>query len=77
MENETNLSNVKINSIISSLSSSEKSDGEKVQEILDKHLTAEQAGSIRNFIKDEEKMKKLLSSPLAKAFMDKYLKNGE
>lgn len=77
MENETNLSNEKINSIISSLSSSEKSDGEKVQEILDKHLTAEQAGSIRSFIKDEEKMKKLLSSPLAKAFMDKYLKNGE
>lgn len=77
MENETNLSNEKINSIISSFSSSEKSDGEKVQEILDKHLTAEQAGSIRSFIKDEEKMKKLLSSPLAKAFMDKYLKNGE
>lgn len=77
MENETNLSNEKINSIISSFSSSEKSDGEKVQEILDKHLTAEQVGSIRSFIKDEEKMKKLLSSPLAKAFMDKYLKNGE
>lgn len=77
MENETNLSNEKINSIVSSISSSDKTDGEKVQELMDKHLTDEQARSVRNFIKDEEKMKKLLSSPFAKAFIEKYLKNGE
>mgnify|MGYP003308306936 CR=1 FL=1 len=59
------------------ISSKEKSDEENIEELMNKHLTGEQVQSVKNFMKDEQKMKKLLSSPLAKAFIQKYLKNGE
>lgn len=77
MDNETKITNEQINSLIEDFSSDVQKDSVKVDELLNKHLTKQQSDSLKNFLQDEEKVRSLLSSPLAKAFMAKYMKNGE
>ena len=77
MDNETKITNEQINSIMDDFNSSPKKDMNNLGDILSKHLTKEQSASLENFLQDRDKMERLLSSPIAKAFLQKYMKNGE
>ena len=77
MDNETKITNEQINSLIKDFSSADKKTSAGLDELIGKHLTKQQSDSLKEFLQDEQKVKNLLSSPLAKAFMAKYMKNGE
>lgn len=70
MDNETKLSNEQINSIKDALS--DKKDPKDIEQIMEKHLNEKQRQAVKSFLSDEKKLKSLLNSPFAKAFMEKY-----
>lgn len=77
MDNETKITNEQINSVINDFGSAQKRDTESLGDILKKNLSEDQLASLENFLQDRDKMERLLSSPMAKAFLQKYMKNGE
>ena len=70
MDNETKLSSEQINSIKEALSDDKST--ENVEQIMEKHLNEKQRQAVKSFLSDEKKLKALLNSPFAKAFMEKY-----
>ncbi len=70
MDNGTKLSPEQINSIKDALT--DEKDPKNVEQIMEKHLNEKQRQAVKNFLSDEKKLKALLNSPFAKAFMDKY-----
>ncbi len=70
MDNETKLSSEQINSIKAELSG--KKDPKDIEQIMEKHLNEKQRQTVKSFLSDEKKLKALINSPFAKAFMEKY-----
>lgn len=70
MDNETKLSHEQINSIKEALS--DKSGPKEIEQVMEKHLNEKQRQAVKSFLSDEKKLKALLNSPFAKAFMEKY-----
>ncbi|MBQ7118243.1 MAG: hypothetical protein IJN88_08540 [Clostridia bacterium] len=70
MDNETKLSHEQINSIKDALADEKNPDN--VEQIMEKHLNEKQRQAVKSFLSDEKKLKALLNSPFAKAFMEKY-----
>ena len=70
MDNETKLSAEQINSIKDALS--DKKEPKDIDRIMETHLSEKQRQAVKSFLSDEKKMKALLNSPFAKAFMEKY-----
>lgn len=75
MDNETKLSAEQINSIKDALS--DKKDPKDIDHIMETHLNDKQRQAVKSFLSDEKKLKALLNSPFAKAFMEKYGKTKE
>lgn len=73
MEKEINISSEQINSFISQTDSTH-STAESIERAMKNSLTESQIEAVKNILSDEEKMKKLLSSPFAKALLEKYKK---
>lgn len=70
MDNETKLSSEQINSIKDALS--DEKEPKDIEKIMEKHLNEKQRQAVKSFLSDEKKLKALLNSPFAKAFMEKY-----
>ncbi len=75
MEKETNISPEQINSFLNSLKGSSSSP-ESVEKAMNSSLSESQIEAVKGILSDEEKLKQLLSSPLAKAFLEKYKKGN-
>lgn len=70
MDNETKLSSEQINSIKAALS--DKKDPKEIEKIMEAHLNEKHRQTVKSFLSDEKKLKALLNSPFARAFMEKY-----
>ncbi|MBE6775005.1 MAG: hypothetical protein E7543_02310 [Ruminococcaceae bacterium] len=70
MDNETKLSSEQINSIKEALS--DENEPRALEQVMEKHLNEKQRQAVKSFLSDEKKLKALLNSPFAKAFMEKY-----
>ncbi|MBQ3137446.1 MAG: hypothetical protein IJB74_08205 [Clostridia bacterium] len=70
MDNETKLFSEQINSIKDALS--DEKEPKDIEKIMEKHLNEKQRQAVKSFLSDEKKLKALLNSPFAKAFMEKY-----
>ena len=70
MDNETKLSSEQINSIKDALSG--QKNPQDIERIMEKHLNEKQRQTVKSFLSDEKKLKALLNSPFARAFMEKY-----
>lgn len=77
MANETNLSGDQINSIMNQMKNEQNSDGEKLDRLMRDNLSDDQRQAVMNIISDEEKLRQILSSPVAKKFLDRLAKRGE
>ena len=74
MQNETKLSQEKIKSLLAMLSNGNK---EGAESIINSTLDESQRQKINGILSDPQKLKEILSSPQAKAFMQKFGKQGE
>lgn len=77
MANETNLSDDQINSIMNQMKNEQNSDGEKLDRLMRDNLSDDQRQAVMNIISDEEKLRQILSSPVAKKFLERLAKRGE
>ncbi|MGN0486263.1 MAG: hypothetical protein ACI4GB_03435 [Acutalibacteraceae bacterium] len=77
MANETNLSGDQINSIMNQMKNEQNSDGEKLDRLMRDNLSDDQRQAVMNIISDEEKLRQILSSPVAKKFLERLAKRGE
>lgn len=77
MANETNLSGDQINSIMNQMKNEQDSDGEKLDRLMRDNLSDDQRQAVMNIISDEEKLRQILSSPVAKKFLERLAKRGE
>lgn len=73
MGNETNISPEQINSFLGQLKGSSFSD-ESAEKALESSLSAEQLKKVRGILQDKEKLSEILSSPFARAFLEKLKK---
>ena len=73
MENATNISPEQINSFLGQLKESSFSD-EGAEKALESSLSAEQLKKVKEILQDKEKLGELLSSPLARAILEKLKK---
>ena len=71
MDNGTKISKEQIESIKTELQSTQKSGGD-ITAFLQKYLDREQGERVKKVLSDPQKIKEILSSPLAKSFMEKY-----
>lgn len=76
MDNETKITNEKINDILDDYEQLKDKTNESLSQLISRHLTEEQSKSLYGIMNDRDKMERLLSSPLAKMLAEKYLKNG-
>ncbi len=72
MDNDTIFSKEQIENIKTELEST-KTDGD-LNAFLQKHLDKEQSEQLKKVLSDPQKIKDILSTPLAKRFMEKYTK---
>ncbi|MDD6012480.1 MAG: hypothetical protein PUC33_06505 [Oscillospiraceae bacterium] len=77
MANETNLSGDQINSIMNQMKNEQDSDGEKLDRLMRDNLSDDQRQAVMNIISDEERLRQILSSPVAKKFLERLAKRGE
>lgn len=75
MEKETNISPEQINSFLNALKGSASSP-EDAKKAMESSLSESQIEKVKSILSDEEKLKQLLSSPLAKALLEKYKKGN-
>ena len=65
MDNETKISNGNLSDIMKDASEGKISP----QEIIDKHLDERSAAKLKDILKDPQKLRRIMESPLAKRFM--------
>lgn len=70
MENEINISSQQINSVLERFGVSSKDNAESIEKAVKENLTPEQQGKISAVLSDPERLKKILSSPQAKMFLN-------
>ena len=70
MENEINISSQQINSLLERFGVSSKDNSANIEKTLKENLTPEQQSKISSIISDPERLKKILSSPQAKMFLN-------
>lgn len=70
MDNETKLSSEQINSIMAEAKKQSVEGKVNAEELMKKHLNEEQAEKVRSILKDPEKLRQLLQSPMAQKFMN-------
>lgn len=71
MDNDTKLSKEQIENMKNELEKA-KNNGSDISAFLQKYLDREQGERLKKVLSDPQKIKEILSSPLAKSFMDKY-----
>lgn len=71
MDNDTKLSKEQIENMKTELQNA-KDNGSALNDFLRKYLDREQGERVKRVLSDPQKIKELLSSPLAKSFMEKY-----
>lgn len=71
MDNGTKLSKEQIETIKKELQSGNSSSNAP-EEFMQKYLNKEQSDSVKKVLADPDKLKEILSSPFAKAFMKQY-----
>lgn len=72
MQNETKLSQEKINSLISMFS---QRDAGKTEGFINSNLNENQRRKINNILSDPQKLKEIMSSPQAQELMKKFNKS--
>lgn len=77
MDNETKITNEKINEILGDYNQLKDNTNEGLSQLISRHLTEQQSQSLYNIMNDRDKMERILSSPLAKMLAEKYLKDGK
>ena len=77
MDNETKITNDKINEILNDYEQLKDKTNESFSSVISRHLTEQQKQSLYGIMNDRDKMESILSSPLAKMLAEKYLKNGK
>ena len=77
MDNETKITNEKINEILDDYNQLKENTNEGLSQLISRHLTEQQSQSLYNIMNDRDKMERILSSPLAKMLAEKYLKDGK
>ena len=70
MGNDINISSEQINSFLSRFGVSSKSNSESIEKAVKDSLTPQQQEKINSVLSDPERLKKLLSSPQAKMFLN-------
>ena len=70
MENEINISSEQINSVLSRFGVSASDKSESIEKTLRDSLTPDQQSKINAVLSDPERLRKLLSSPQAKMFIN-------
>lgn len=70
MENEINISSQQINSVLERFGVSSKDNSASIEKAVKENLTPEQQSKIRAVLSDPERLKKILSSPQAKIFLN-------
>ena len=70
MENEINISAEQINSVLEHFGVSSRDNSQNIENALKNNLTPEQQRKINSIISDPERLKKILSSPQAKLFLN-------
>ena len=70
MENEINISSEQINSVLERFGVSSKDNADSIEKAVKSSLTPEQQEKINSVLSDPERLKKLLSSPQAKIFLN-------
>ena len=71
MDNGTKISKEQIETMKSELESAKK-ESDDITAFLQKYLDREQGERVKRVLSDPQKIKEILSSPLAKSFMEKY-----
>lgn len=71
MDNGTKFSKKEIEEMKSELEAMKKEKGD-ITSFLQKYLDREQGERVKKVLSDPQKIKEILSSPLAKSFMEKY-----
>jgi hypothetical protein len=71
MDNGTKISKEQIENMKTELESVKKENGD-INTFLQKYLDREQGERVKRVLSDPQKIKEILSSPLAKSFMEKY-----
>ncbi len=70
MDNSTKISNEQIENLKAEL---QKGDGNKsAEELMKKYLNREQTETIKKVLANPEKVREIMSSPLAKSFLEKF-----
>ena len=70
MGNEINISSEQINSVLEQFGISSKDNSNNIETALKENLSPEQKQKINNIISDPERLKKIVSSPQAKMFLN-------
>ena len=70
MGNEINISSEQISSLLGRFGLSSQSNTESIEKTVKDSLTPEQQEKINSILSDPERLKKLLSSPQAKIFLN-------
>lgn len=71
MDNSTKISKEQIETMKTELENT-KNEGGDISDFLQKYLDREQGERVKKVLSDPHKIKEILSSPLAKNFMEKY-----
>lgn len=71
MDNSTKISKEQIETMKTELENT-KNEGGDISAFLQKYLDREQGERVKKVLSDPQKIKEILSSPLAKNFMEKY-----
>ena len=70
MENEINISSEQINSVLERFGVSPKDNAASIEKAVKDSLSPEQQSKINAVLSDPERLKKILSSPQAKMFIN-------
>lgn len=78
MDNETKITNEKINELFRKAKESEREKGGvlNVGSFIDENLSADDAQKLKNAMKDPKLIKSILSSPQAQKFFEKFSDKG-
>lgn len=71
MDNSTKISKEQIETMKTELENTKNESGD-INAFLQKYLDREQGERVKKVLSDPQKIKEILSSPLAKTFMEKY-----
>lgn len=77
MDKQTKLSEEQINSIKNEMKNVDINEKTDTEEFIKKHLNEEQANKVRGILNDPEKLKSVLSSPMAQRFLASLKSRGE